>query len=235
VDEVRRIYVAFRFLKPLLAALAAPILLTTGPAAQQQSAPVVGRVEIGIPITTRRPSAAYPTRTIAARALAPTSELRHVVVFLRNAAPQAVSPMRVAIRQRNETFIPHVVAVTVGSEVEFPNDDSIYHNVFSLSRAKNFNLGRYPRGATRRVRFDKPGIVKVFCEIHSHMSATVMVLDHPWFAVPDDQGYFELPPVPAGEQSITAWHERLGDTTASVRIESGQAATVDFVLPVPAE
>jgi plastocyanin len=157
------------------------------------------------------------------------------VVYLRDAKPQAVSPMHAAIRQHHESFNPRVVAVTVGSEVEFPNDDSIYHNVFSLSRAKNFNLGRYPRGETRQVRFDKPGIVKVFCEIHSHMSATVMVLDHPWFAVPDEQGRFELPPIPAGLQSITAWHERLGDTTLRVRIESGQTTTANFVLPVPAQ
>ncbi len=220
---------------PLLIAAAGLMLLTTSPRAQQQPAPVVGRVEIGVPISARRPSAAYPTRAVAAPQLASTSELRHVVVYLRNARPQQVAPMKVAVRQQNESFTPRVVAVTVGSEVEFPNDDPIYHNVFSLSRAKNFNLGRYPRGETRRVRFDKPGIVKVFCEIHSHMSATVMVLNHPWFAVPDNQGRFELPPVPAGEQSITAWHERLGDTTVRVRIESGQQATADFVLPVPAQ
>ena len=141
--------------------------------------------------------------------------------------------MQVAIRQENERFTPRAVAVTVGSEVEFPNDDSIYHNVFSLSRAKNFNLGRYPRGDTRRVRFDRPGIVKVFCEIHSHMSATIMVFDHPWFAIPDENGRFELPAMPAGDRQITAWHARLGDTTARVRVESGQVTTVDFVLPVP--
>ena len=216
-------------------AAAGLMMLTASPLARQQPAAVVGRVEIGIPITARRPSAAYPTRAVAAPALAPASELRHVVVYLRNARPQTVAPMKVVVRQRNESFTPRVVAVTLGSEVEFPNDDPIYHNVFSLSRAKNFNLGRYPRGDTRRVRFDKPGIVKVFCEIHSHMSATVMVLDHPWFAVPDEQGKFQLPPVPAGEQSITAWHERLGDTTVRVRIESGQMATADFVLPVPAQ
>ena len=220
---------------PLLIAAAGLMLLTASPRAQQQPAAVVGRVEIGVPISARRPSAAYPTRAVAAPALASASELRHVVVYLRNAKPQTVTPMKVAVRQHNESFTPRVVAVTVGSEVEFPNDDPIYHNVFSLSRAKNFNLGRYPRGDTRKVRFDKPGIVKVFCEIHSHMSATVMVLDHPWFAVPDEQGRFELPPVPAGVQSITAWHERLGDTTVRVRIESGQMATADFVLPVPAQ
>jgi plastocyanin len=84
--------------------------------------------------------------------------------------------MKVAIRQEHERFMPRVVAVTVGSEVEFPNDDPIYHNVFSLSRVKTFNLGRYPRGETRRVRFDTPGIVKVFCDIHSHMSAKDIAL-----------------------------------------------------------
>lgn len=221
------------YLKPLmftLAGLAVPGVV--GPAAQQ---PVVisGRVEIGIPVTVRRPSTAYPTRAVRAPALAPESELRHVVVYLRDARPQDVPSMQVAIHQQNERFTPRVVAVTVGSEVEFPNDDSIYHNVFSLSRAKNFDLGRYPRGDTRRVRFDRPGIVKVFCEIHSHMRATIMVFDHPWFAVPDENGRFELPAMSAGDRQITAWHERLGDTTVRVRVESGQAATVDFVLPVP--
>jgi plastocyanin len=219
---------------PLTLVLAA-LVVAPGvyPAAQEPPAIVRGRVEIGIPITARRPTSAYPGRTIPTPRLAPESERRHVVVYLRDARPQAIMPMRVAVRQINESFTPRVVAVTVGSEVEFPNDDPIYHNVFSLSRAKNFNLGRYPRGDTRRVRFDRPGLVKVFCEIHSHMSATVMVFDHPWFAVPDEDGRFELPPVPAGDRQITAWHERLGDTTLRLRVESGRPADADFVLPVP--
>jgi len=210
-----------------------PLAPPTDPAAQEPPAIVRGRVEIGIPITARRPTSAYPARTIPTPKLAPESERRHVVVYLRDARPQDVMPMRVAIRQINESFTPRVVAVTVGSDVEFPNDDPIYHNVFSLSRAKNFNLGRYPRGDTRRVRFDRPGVVRVFCEIHSHMSATVMVFDHPWFAVPDTDGRFELPPVAAGDRQITAWHERLGDTTLRLRVESGRPAAADFVLPVP--
>ena len=199
----------------------------------QDSSGIHGRVEIGIPIATRRPTSAYPTRSVPAPALAPESERRNVVVYLRNARPQTVTPVRVAVRQRNEAFTPRVVAVTVGSEVEFPNDDPIYHNVFSLSRAKNFNLGRYPRGDTRRVRFDKPGVVKVFCEIHSDMSATVMVFDHPWFTMPDDTGRFDLPAVPTGDRQITAWHERLGDTTVNVRVDSGRTTNADFILPVP--
>ena len=209
------------------------LVAADAPATGQQSAGVVGRVEIGIPITTRRPTTPYPTRGVPSPRLAPESERRHVVVYLRDAKPQKVAPTRVSIVQRGETFIPRVVAVPVGSEVEFPNDDPIYHNVFSLSRAKNFNLGRYPRGTTKSVRFDKPGVVKVFCEIHSHMSATVMVFDHPWFAVPGEDGRFGLPAVPAGAQQITAWHERLGDTTMRVHVELGRPTTADFVLPVP--
>ncbi|MBI3049471.1 MAG: hypothetical protein HYY76_14290 [Acidobacteria bacterium] len=199
----------------------------------QDTATVQGRVDIGIPVAARRPMTAYATRSVPRPALAPESERRNVVIYLRNTRPRGVAPMHVSIRQRNETFTPRVVAVTVGSEVDFPNDDLIYHNVFSLSRARSFNLGRYPRGDTRRVRFDRPGIVKVFCEIHSHMSAAVMVFDHPWFAMPDENGRFVLDGVPPGDLQVTAWHERLGDTTVTLRAEAGRAVTTDFVLPVP--
>jgi plastocyanin len=198
----------------------------------QQPAPVRGRVSIGIPIATKRATNTY-SRTIQESKLAPVSELRNVVVYLKDAPKRPLPAIRAEIRQEHENFIPRVVAVPVGTVVEFPNADPIYHNVFSLSRAKAFNLGRYPQGQTRPVRFDKPGLVKVFCEIHSHMSATVMVFDHPWFAIPGDDGRFELPAVPTGDRQITAWHERLGDTTLKVRIEPGRPTEADFVLPVP--
>lgn len=221
----------------LLAASAACLLavLPFEPATsarQASSAVVRGRVAIGIPVATRRPSAAY-ARIVPRAGLAPASELRHVVVYLKDAPPRPVTPVRAVIRQINETFVPRVVVVPVGSTVEFPNDDPFYHNVFSLSRAKTFNLGRYPQGRTAGERFDRPGIVKVFCDIHSHMTATVLVFNHPWFAVPDEDGRFELTDVPPGTREITAWHERLGDTTEPVRVEIGRTAAIDFVLPVP--
>lgn len=201
----------------------------------QQGASVRGRVEIGIPVTARRPSAAYATRAVQQPVLAPVSELRHVVVFLKNAPALSTAPTVVEIRQKDENFVPRVVAVPVGSEVQFPNDDPIYHNVFSLSRAKTFNLGRFPRGESKAVRVTKPGVVKVFCEIHSHMTATIMVFNHPWFTMVGEDGRFELANVPPGQREITAWHERLGDRTVPVRVESGRATEADFVLPVPAQ
>ena len=109
------------------------VMIDTEPAAQEPGS-VRGRVSIGIPVTAKRATSTY-SRSIPAVALAPESELRHVVVYVKDAPKTAVQPMRAEIRQRNENFVPRVVAVTVGSVVEFPNDDPIYHNVFSLSRA----------------------------------------------------------------------------------------------------
>lgn len=217
----------------IIAVTGLAVMIDTEPAAQEPGS-VRGRVSIGIPVTAKRATSTY-SRSIPTVALAPESELRHVVVYVKDAPKTAAPPMRAEIRQRNENFVPRVVAITVGSTVDFPNDDPIYHNVFSLSRTKTFDLGRFPKGKSRGERFDKPGVVKVFCQIHSHMSATVMVFDHPWFAVPDEQGNFDLSGVPAGMRQVTAWHERLGDTTLPVRVEPGRPATIDFVLPVPAQ
>jgi plastocyanin len=222
---------------PLLALTLTVATIAARPAptgAQAAGAAVRGRVAIGIPVPARRRSAAYAPRAVPAPPLAPASEVGHVVVFLRNAPARPMTAARAEIVQRNETFVPRVVAVPVGSVVAFPNADPFYHNVFSLSRTRTFNLGRFPRGQSREERFDKPGIVRVFCDIHSHMSATVMVFNHPWFAIPDQDGSYELAGVPAGDREITAWHERLGETTQRVRVDGGQPPT-DFTLPVPAQ
>ena len=105
--------------------------------------------------------------------------------------------------QRNETFVPHVLAITVGTTVDFPNSDNIYHNVFSLRRPRRFDLGRYAAGRSKSVRFDRPGIVRVFCEIHSHMSAFILVFNHRYFAVTD--GRRPLPDQPRAARHATRW------------------------------
>lgn len=208
------------------------VALRPGAPLAQESTTIRGRVTIGVPISTRRAANAY-SRSAQAAVLAPMSELRNVVVYLKDAARRPVRASRAEILQMGETFLPRSVAVPVGSTVSFPNADPFYHNVFSLSRPRSFDLGRYPNGQTRSVTFDKPGLVRVFCQIHSHMSASVMVFDHPWFAVPDADGAFALQDVPAGTHRLAAWHERLGETTVTVRVETGRPVVADFVLPVP--
>lgn len=163
------------------------------------------------------------------------SELENVVVFVKAKPIAAPTPMRAAVRQKNEVFLPHVVAVTTGSTVAFPNDDLFFHNVFSLSGIATFDLGRYPRGESRERTFTKPGIVKVFCHLHSHMTALVRVFDHPYFAIPDPTGRFEISGLDAGQYEIVAWHERVGEQVRAVTVIEGQVASVSFSLPIEDE
>ena len=109
--------------------------------------------------------------------------------------------------QRNKTFEPHTVAVQVGSLVSFPNRDPFFHNVFSLFDGKRFDLGLYEAGSTRSVRFDRAGICYIFCNIHPQMSAVVVVVDTPYFAVSDDKGGVVIPRVPPGRYELNAWEE----------------------------
>jgi plastocyanin len=179
------------------------------------------------------PSAAYPTRAVGPRSTHDIPETTNVIVYLKDAAFRGALPVRKAeIRQEHETFVPHVVAVTRGSSLDFPNDDPIYHNVFSLSSGSSFNLGRYPKGESRTRAFPKAGIVKVYCQIHSHMSATIMVFDHPYFTVPQASGAFELPNIPPGDYTLVGWHERVGERTAAVHVERGKATRIVLRLPV---
>lgn len=154
------------------------------------------------------------------------------MIFFDDLPASKVTPRPASIAQKDEQFVPHVVAVTTGSPVAFPNDDPFFHNVFSLSRGATFNLGRYPSGSSRSETFKRPGIVKVFCEIHSHMSAVVRVFDHNWFTIPADDGSFALDDVPSGEHTIVAWHERIGERRDTITIRGGSATTINFTLPV---
>jgi plastocyanin len=168
----------------------------------------------------------------------PASELRNVVVYVEYApsaaAPQPAPPVP-AIRQEDLTFVPHVLAITKGTEVEFPNTDPVFHNVFSLSRAESFDLGRYPKGSSKRVRFDSPGVVKVFCHIHSDMSAIVVVLDNPFFVSPDADGSYDIDGLPPGDYKVTGWHERAHPVTLRVHVDAGKSSPADFNIPLTDE
>ena len=136
------------------------------------------------------------------------------------------------MRQKNQDFVPHVLPVVKGTTVEFPNGDGIYHNVFSLSKAATFDLGRYPRGSSKSVTFTAPGIVKVFCHIHADMSAVILVLDNGLFAVPDARGRYGIDGIPPGDYTAVAWHERAHPLRRAIRIEAGREAEADFSIPL---
>jgi plastocyanin len=163
-----------------------------------------------------------------------TVDRRTAVVFLETAPRGAFEvplPGRAVLDQRNETFVPHVLAVAVGTTVDFPNSDRVFHNVFSLSKVKRFDLGRYPRGASRSVRFDRPGMVRVFCEIHSHMSAFVLVFAHRFFDKTDESGRYRIEDVPPGTYTLAVWNEGEVRSTRKVRVPAGGGDVVqDFVV-----
>ncbi|HEY3176052.1 MAG TPA: hypothetical protein VGK94_09890 [Candidatus Polarisedimenticolia bacterium] len=187
------------------------------------------RVRFNLYPDVSRASAAPGTRS-------PNDELANVVVYFESAPELAAvrtlgaGPCR--IEQSGEAFLPHVLPVAIGTTVEFPNADAIYHNVFSLSRASSFDLGRYPKGSSRSVRFDQPGIVKVFCHIHSDMSAVVLVLDHSFFTIPDANGAYAIDGIPPGRYVITGWHERARPIHREVLIEAGRQAEMDLAIPL---
>jgi len=120
--------------------------------------------------------------------------------------------------QQDQTFVPHVLAVAVGSEVDFPNRDPIYHNVFSLSPVQRFDLGKYPKGHSRTVSFRRTGVARVFCDIHSNMEAYVVVVPNRAFARPDASGAFRLPDLPPGDYVLVLWHPDFGETRTNVTL-----------------
>jgi plastocyanin len=189
-------------------------------------------VRLTVAGTTASAATAYARRSIGPRARA-LPESQNVVISFRDIPGSKHSAAsRVEITQQGEQFVPHVVAIETGTSVEFPNLDPYFHNVFSLSRPGTFDLGRYPTGDSRSRVFDKPGIVKVYCHLHSQMSALIRVFDHSWFTIPDALGEFAMDDVPAGAHTIVVWHERIGERQEPVTIRAGATTEVSFTLPV---
>jgi plastocyanin len=224
----------------LMLRLAFTILLSAamlGAPQPPDSGTVAGKVTLIHVKGTPLPSTAYPGRTVGNReAAAPVSDLKNVVVSIKDAPFKgslvSASSKPAELKQEHEMFVPHVLAITRGTTVTFPNADPYFHNVFSLSSAASFNLGRYAPGQSKPFTFAKAGIVKVYCQIHSHMSATILVFDHPYFTIPAEDGSYELPGIPPGDYTVVGWHERVGERTVPVKIERGKTASIDLRLPI---
>ena len=213
----------------------------TEPAATTATANITGQVRITRKLTSQKMRfRLYP----GVKPIAPpgnpaeTAEIHNIVVYLDQAdgASQVdITGPNPAIRQEGETFIPHVLPIVKGTTVDFPNLDPIFHNVFSLSGAKSFDLGRYPQGSSRSVTFGQSGVVPVFCHLHSHMSAIILVLDNPYFAVPDADGRYRIGNIPPGTYTLTGWHERSDSTRQQVTLQPGETVEFDILIPIDDE
>jgi plastocyanin len=172
------------------------------------------------------------TVTIAAK---PTSA---VVVSLEGVPPErfkaqlaAMKSKKAVLDQREQKFIPTVLAVTAGSTVDFPNHDKVWHNVYSKGGANDFDLGLYPPGQSRSARFDKPGVARIVCNAHPNMEAFIVVKEHPFFSIADKGGNYRINDIPLGKYRVTVWHPTLGTTEAGVElVREGQVSDIDFEL-----
>jgi plastocyanin len=160
------------------------------------------------------------------------NELDRTVVMLAGNAGSPPHPETITIEQRESRFEPDLVVIPVGSTVQFPNGDPIFHNVFSLSAAQPFDLGFYPKGQSKSVKFDHAGVVQVYCHIHANMYAAIVVTDSPWYGKPSADGTLMLRGVPAGHYQAEAWHKIAGLCKAEVDVPASGTAQVDIQVPL---
>ena len=152
------------------------------------------------------------------------------VVYLDGSFPKPDSLPTKQVTQKDLTFIPALLPVRAGTKVEFPSLDDTYHNIFSYSPAKRFDLGRYrpdERPVPSQV-FDKPGLVTLRCDIHEHMRGLILVLNTPYFVMTDTSGHFRLSGLPAGRYTLKAWIDSRTTREKPVDLKNGQTLRVDF-------
>lgn len=158
------------------------------------------------------------------------TEPPRAVVYLAGKFPKSASLPTKSVSQKDLAFQPTLLAIEVGTRVEFPNDDDTYHNIFSYSPPKRFDLGRYPPGEnpTPSVVFDKAGLVTLRCDIHEHMRGLILILETPYFAITDAHGHFRLTNLPAGRHLLKAWVNSKTTWEHPVDLQQGAALHVDL-------
>jgi len=176
------------------------------------------------------------TTPLAAAESEPVNEFDRMVVILEPAKDfPPRPPVTEMLNQAAARFEPDLIVIPVGSTVEFPNSDPIFHNVFSLSKAQPFDLGYYPKGQSRAVKFNNPGIVQVYCHIHANMHAAIVVTSSPWFQKPAADGSFSFADVPPGHYRLTAWHKVAGLHRVNVDVPESGSTEVTIRVPVDME
>ena len=157
-------------------------------------------------------------------------ERSHVVIYIEGNFPS--EKVTAELDQQDRRFSPDLVVIPAGSSVSFGNLDPIFHNVFSLSKARSFDLGNYPKGQTRTVTFPKPGIVFVDCHLHPNMSAAIVVTPNRWSTRADASGHFVLSGLRPGTYTIVAWHRAAGFFRKTLRVTERGVENVEFVIPL---
>lgn len=213
----------------LVAALVA-VVTVAGPLPGRETGSVRGRVSFADP-----PAAADRRPSVGDLGSGPREPVdrRRCVLYLESAPRQAFDELRIGrvrMDQRGEQFVPRVLAITVGTTVDFPNSDTKFHNVFSFSRAMSFDLGRYPPAKSGGVRFGKPGIVQVFCDIHSHMRGYILVFSHPFFAMTDDDGRYTIGGIPPGTYMLMVWSELGHSEPRRIQVTDGGVTEASFQI-----
>lgn len=162
------------------------------------------------------------------------TDVRQALVWYEPASGGASkAPGTFVMTTRDKQFVPRTLTIPVGSRVRFPNEDVILHNVFSVSGGSSFDLGLYRRGAGKEQKFDRPGLVRVFCNVHHSMVGYILVLESPYVTNPDAQGGFVLTGLPRGPGKLTVWHEQAEPTTVEVQVPRAEplAARLEIVRP----
>lgn len=157
------------------------------------------------------------------------ADLSNFVIWVDDIDGRFAAPSEPAVMdQKDLRFVPHVLAIQVGTTVVFPNTDPVSHNVFSISEVKRFNLGLYGRNTVRRVTFDKPGVVELLCNVHLEMGAYIVIVKNGYFAQPSSDGTYRIAGVPAGQHRVRCWHEQLPLQEQGVTVSENGSVTLDF-------
>jgi plastocyanin len=160
------------------------------------------------------------------------ADASNVVVFLEGLKAEAkdIPAKSATILQKDKQFTPAVLPIMVGMEVDFPNEDVIMHNVFSLSKTKTFDLGLYKKGTKKTVKFEKSGLVKIYCNIHEKMVSYILILDNPYYTTTDKDGNFKIENVPKGKFKLAAWHRYSDVQNKDLEITDGKEVKLGFDL-----
>lgn len=196
---------------------------------------VSGTISIEKHVIRKTVAAVYDLRGMAVSDVAPAAqnanEFDRIAVWLEPAVARTTAPIIATMQQQNRLFKPDLLVLPVGSTVNFPNLDPIFHNIFSLSRTQSFDLGYYSEGRTRSIKFPRPGIVQVYCHVHPSMHAVIVVTSSPWSGKPRADGTFSWPDVPPGKYTLMVWQKLVGLVHKTIVVPATGSVHVNVPLP----